>query len=401
MPVTSLDAPPEVSAVPVPGLAATVSERSVRVEFRSPAEFRECEQRDLARGRLFVPGACPVAHGGSIRLELVVPGLPVLELRSTLVIAFGQDDAARLGVAPGFVLAFTWPARGGTGPAVPRVSDAPVHVSRRARAPRYRKRLPVTFAPLAAKQLGGFTTNLSATGLSISTAHVQQAGTKLVLHVTTPDSPRPDIQGVVVWAFRGMNGANGSMGVRLVSANEEYFRLLLSIAPPHAPDSVAASVLSQARIVNSPEPRAVAPSAAESSMGSPSQETVPAAPMETAASSAPSVLIVEDDLGTLEALRDTLCEEGFVVLTATDGIEATRVIERFGPPSAVIVDLMMPVMNGWEFVSYLRVNQSSVPVIVVSAHGSPPRTEAYLPKPYDLVELVGTLNRLSGRGELR
>src|SRR5437867_1078963 len=62
-----------------------------------------------------------------------------------------------------------------------------------------------------------------------------------------------------------------------------------------------------------------------------------------------AVLIVEDDTEIREALRDLLTEHGYRVLEAANGLEALSLVERLPePPCVVLLDLMMPVMTGWE-----------------------------------------------------
>lgn len=62
-----------------------------------------------------------------------------------------------------------------------------------------------------------------------------------------------------------------------------------------------------------------------------------------------TVLVVEDDPGIREVLKDVLELDGYTVLTAENGLDALRVLESAVPPCLILLDLMMPVMNGWEF----------------------------------------------------
>src|SRR3569833_333848 len=61
------------------------------------------------------------------------------------------------------------------------------------------------------------------------------------------------------------------------------------------------------------------------------------------------VLVVEDEAMLRELLCDLLEAEGFRATTAANGAEALELIRRQGAPSLVILDLMMPIMDGWEF----------------------------------------------------
>jgi len=80
----------------------------------------------------------------------------------------------------------------------------------------------------------------------------------------------------------------------------------------------------------------------------------------------PSVLVVDDDHDIREALEAILREEGFAVREARDGLEALEQI-AVSEPDVMLLDLMMPVMNGWEVMKSLRRANRTVPVIVLSA----------------------------------
>ncbi len=108
----------------------------------------------------------------------------------------------------------------------------------------------------------------------------------------------------------------------------------------------------------------------------------------------PTVLVVEDDQDTREMLGRFLELEGFNVETAANGRQA---LERLGSgigASVIVLDLMMPVMDGWQFrLEQIRdASLSHIPVIVVSAAGRDRidkiKAEAYLSKPVDLDELL-------------
>jgi CheY-like chemotaxis protein len=109
------------------------------------------------------------------------------------------------------------------------------------------------------------------------------------------------------------------------------------------------------------------------------------------------VLVVEDDQDVQSTLHEFLKEEGYEVETANNGQEALEHLEKHRP-GLVLLDLMMPVMSGWEFLE--RRNQdpelSKVPVLVLSAvPGSPsvPGALAFLRKPVDLARLMGFVQR--------
>jgi CheY-like chemotaxis protein len=112
-----------------------------------------------------------------------------------------------------------------------------------------------------------------------------------------------------------------------------------------------------------------------------------------------TVFIVEDDLDTREMLARFLELEGFTVESAENGKAA---LERLGGGSracVILLDLMMPVMDGWQFRQAQVKNEdlAKIPVIVVSAAGRERieriDADAYLSKPVDLEELLGCVTQ--------
>ena len=83
-----------------------------------------------------------------------------------------------------------------------------------------------------------------------------------------------------------------------------------------------------------------------------------------------TVLIVDDDYPLREALRNLMEDEGFRLLVACNGAEALEIIRREGPPFLILLDLMMPVMDGWQFQAALEKSPEllEVPVIIISDH---------------------------------
>jgi signal transduction histidine kinase len=113
-----------------------------------------------------------------------------------------------------------------------------------------------------------------------------------------------------------------------------------------------------------------------------------------------SILVVEDDHDIRTSLADFLTLEGFEVSTAADGAAALTRLRRGEPPDVVLLDLMMPVMDGWQF----RLEQkrdpvlAQVPVIALSANGSPQAravdAAAFIAKPLDVGLLLSTIDRV-------
>ena len=88
----------------------------------------------------------------------------------------------------------------------------------------------------------------------------------------------------------------------------------------------------------------------------------------------PCVLIVEDDDDVREMLATLLRAESYEVMTATNGAEALNAM-RMRRPCLVLLDLMMPVMNGWDFRKFQLSDPSiaDVPVICLTAVFDPSR----------------------------
>jgi CheY-like chemotaxis protein len=114
------------------------------------------------------------------------------------------------------------------------------------------------------------------------------------------------------------------------------------------------------------------------------------------------VLVVDDDRDIRESFRDLLEAEGYAVSTAANGREALDFLAAHERPGLMLVDLLMPVMDGVELIETLRGDPrslSSVPVLVVSASSTvapPPGTPA-LRKPVQLDELLARVESLCHR----
>jgi CheY-like chemotaxis protein len=103
------------------------------------------------------------------------------------------------------------------------------------------------------------------------------------------------------------------------------------------------------------------------------------------------LLVVEDDLNTLEALAELLQEDGREIVTARNGKEALDCVKRMPRFSLILLDLSMPEMDGWEFLRQVRIDPSipRIPTIVVSGSVSkvPEGAMDLLGKPVDLGRL--------------
>jgi CheY-like chemotaxis protein len=114
-----------------------------------------------------------------------------------------------------------------------------------------------------------------------------------------------------------------------------------------------------------------------------------------------NILVVEDNKEIQDSLKLALEVEGYNVFTADNGKEGLETLEKIPTPCMILLDLMMPVMNGWEFVEEIGkdIMLSSIPVVVVSAFGDKkgtPKTEGYIQKPVDLDALLNTVSKHCG-----
>ena len=115
------------------------------------------------------------------------------------------------------------------------------------------------------------------------------------------------------------------------------------------------------------------------------------------------ILVVEDDTPILEMLNWTLTDAGYEVLLAADGETALKFATE-SAPDLILLDLMMPRMNGWEVIGRLRAipNRQAIPVIVVSADRAVAdrareiKAVGYIAKPFELDELESTLVQYLG-----
>jgi two-component system, OmpR family, response regulator CpxR len=105
---------------------------------------------------------------------------------------------------------------------------------------------------------------------------------------------------------------------------------------------------------------------------------------------------VDDDDSIREVLSEVLRDEGYDVASASNGEQALRQLREHGHPDLMLLDLMMPVMSGWELLEILQGNLdlSRIPVVIVSAMSAPGACE-HLAKPIDLDRLLATVGRLT------
>jgi CheY-like chemotaxis protein len=126
--------------------------------------------------------------------------------------------------------------------------------------------------------------------------------------------------------------------------------------------------------------------------------TKPLRDIEGATIQRPYVLVVEDEAGIVQALRDALEDDGYQVCAVTDAPQAFASL-RTCTPHLVLLDLMLPGMSGEEFLRiYRELPGTHAPVIVLTAagHGAQQRAEALgaelvLAKPYSVESLLNVI----------
>lgn len=114
------------------------------------------------------------------------------------------------------------------------------------------------------------------------------------------------------------------------------------------------------------------------------------------------ILVVEDNEDIREVLKEVLEVEGYSVDVAVDGREAMSKLKNNPPPHLILLDLMLPHMNGWEVIDELKKDPedtlAKVPIIILSAAGkeaqsAAKKVEGYLKKPVELSELLKAVEK--------
>jgi CheY-like chemotaxis protein len=114
-----------------------------------------------------------------------------------------------------------------------------------------------------------------------------------------------------------------------------------------------------------------------------------------------SILVIDDDPAILNTVSEILEFEGYAVATATNGAEGLRCVEQI-TPALVLLDMRMPVLDGWGFARTLQERGVSLPIVVMTAAQDARRwaqeisASAYLAKPFDLLDLLEVVQRQLG-----
>ncbi|MFL5814731.1 MAG: response regulator [Bdellovibrionia bacterium] len=113
-----------------------------------------------------------------------------------------------------------------------------------------------------------------------------------------------------------------------------------------------------------------------------------------------NILIIEDDESIRKMIASVLEIEGYSISAAANGKQALETIQNGALPDIILLDMMMPVMNGWDFLDFVRANAttSKIPIIVVSAYAEIAKSvkpNAVVPKPVQLKSLLKAIEGLA------
>lgn len=115
-----------------------------------------------------------------------------------------------------------------------------------------------------------------------------------------------------------------------------------------------------------------------------------------------TILLAEDNSDTRDAIAQVLAVEGYSVVTAVHGKQALEQLQAGLRPALILLDLMMPVMDGWAFrkAQLGEPDLASIPVVLISAHdevaraGDALRVAGVVRKPVDIEEMLRTVEAL-------
>ncbi|NJN17103.1 MAG: response regulator [Oscillochloris sp.] len=115
----------------------------------------------------------------------------------------------------------------------------------------------------------------------------------------------------------------------------------------------------------------------------------------------PHILIIDDDPAIRATLTEVLEDEGYSVAAVTNGAEGLSAVEA-ERPKVILLDMRMPVLDGWGFTKALRSRGISLPILVMTAAQDSQRwsqeigAAGVLAKPFDLVDLLDVIEQALG-----
>jgi CheY-like chemotaxis protein len=117
-------------------------------------------------------------------------------------------------------------------------------------------------------------------------------------------------------------------------------------------------------------------------------------------STGPTVLVIDDDPGIRQLMTSFLQLEGFAPVTAANGLEALTYLRDGGAARVILLDLKMPVMDGWSFRRAQRGDPAlaDIPVVVLSGadsdHSPELAASAWFDKPVSIPQVISAIRRL-------
>lgn len=114
-----------------------------------------------------------------------------------------------------------------------------------------------------------------------------------------------------------------------------------------------------------------------------------------------TILVIEDEPAICDLLKRVLELEGYSTVIANNGQEALELLKTIASPDLILLDNMMPVMSGSDFLSALKENHiiATIPVAMVSAYDEPPnvnQARAFIKKPIDFDALLKFVKQWCG-----
>jgi DNA-binding response OmpR family regulator len=115
------------------------------------------------------------------------------------------------------------------------------------------------------------------------------------------------------------------------------------------------------------------------------------------------ILVIDDDPAIVDLVRDILEFEGYQVAVATNGREGITILDQVHP-ALVLLDMRMPVLDGWGFARVLRERGTSVPIVVMTAAQDAKQwaqeigANGYVAKPFEFDELLDAVHAVNRAG---
>jgi CheY-like chemotaxis protein len=117
-----------------------------------------------------------------------------------------------------------------------------------------------------------------------------------------------------------------------------------------------------------------------------------------------TIMVIEDDKSMLDAVGMILKMENYKVLMAENGVKAMELLNQNKKPDLILLDMVMPEMNGWEFAdAYAKNFTDLAPILVLTGAAEPSRRAAdiqaagYLEKPYEIEVLLSAVQKIIGQ----